>query len=132
MKTVLGLVLVTIMAFSVVTAVNAAEYKTVGLKIDGMTCGSCVDKVQTSLKKVEGVKEAEVTLATHTAKVVYDPSKTNEKALEGSVSTAGFKVSEVKAWDKSMSAKSKSESSEKAGCCGGGSCADKESKKKSI
>ncbi len=130
MKNILSLTLVATMAFSVVTAVSAAEYRTVGLKIDGMTCGSCVDKVQTSLKKVEGVKEAEVTLATHTAKVVYDPSKTDEKALKGSVSTAGFKVSEVKAWDKSMGAKS--ESSEKSGCCGGGTCADKASKKQPI
>ncbi len=130
MKNILSLTLVAMLALSLITAANAAAYRTVGLKIDGMTCGSCVDKVKTSLTKVEGVKEAEVTLATHTAKVVYDPSKTNEKALEGSVSTAGFKVSEVKAWDKSMSAKS--ESSGKSGCCGGGSCTDKENKKKSI
>ena len=40
------------------------------LSIEGMTCASCVGRVEKALKKVAGVLEAEVNLATETARVV--------------------------------------------------------------
>lgn len=121
--------IITVFSFCLVAIANAAEYKSIGLKIAGMSCSACAEKVQTSLNKVEGVKEAIVTLTTSTAKVVYDPSKTDENALKGSVKAAGYSITEIKAWDKTMT--SKAEASEKAGCCGG-VCTDKAAKKKSI
>ena len=39
------------------------------LPIDGMTCASCVARVEKALKKVPGVTEAEVNLATELATV---------------------------------------------------------------
>ena len=46
----------------------------ISLPITGMTCASCVRRVEKSLAKVAGVQEASVNLATEKAKVVYDPS----------------------------------------------------------
>ncbi|HYD58701.1 MAG TPA: heavy metal-associated domain-containing protein, partial [Burkholderiales bacterium] len=39
------------------------------LPIEGMTCASCVNRVEKALKKVPGVASAEVNLATETASV---------------------------------------------------------------
>ena len=39
------------------------------LPIEGMTCASCVARVEKALKKVPGVASAEVNLATETATV---------------------------------------------------------------
>jgi len=41
----------------------------VTLKIDGMTCASCVARVEKTLLKVEGVDAASVNLATEKAQV---------------------------------------------------------------
>ncbi|MGE4367039.1 heavy metal translocating P-type ATPase [Thermomonas sp.] len=40
------------------------------LDIEGMTCASCVGRVEKALRKVEGVREASVNLATETAAVI--------------------------------------------------------------
>ena len=39
------------------------------LPIEGMTCASCVGRVEKALKKVEGVQHAEVNLATERAMI---------------------------------------------------------------
>lgn len=39
------------------------------LSIEGMTCASCVGRVEKALKKVEGVENAEVNLATEKAMI---------------------------------------------------------------
>ena len=41
-----------------------------------MTCASCVGRVERGLKKVEGVGEVVVNLATERATVQYDPGLT--------------------------------------------------------
>ena len=43
--------------------------KTTTLAIDGMTCAACVARVEKALKGVEGVTEASVNLATHSARI---------------------------------------------------------------
>jgi Cu+-exporting ATPase len=45
---------------------------TLDLGVGGMTCASCVSRVERALKKVPGVREANVNLATETASIVYD------------------------------------------------------------
>ena len=42
--------------------------------VTGMTCASCVRRIEKALNKVEGVNEASVNLAAEKAKVVYDAS----------------------------------------------------------
>src|SRR5690348_8038425 len=45
----------------------------VTLDIQGMTCASCVRRVEKALSRVDGVEVAEVNLATEVATVSYDP-----------------------------------------------------------
>ena len=68
---------------AVVEAIRKAGYepldRTVDLKIEGMTCASCVAKVEKALKAVPGVLDAQVNLATERAHV---------RALAGGAETA--------------------------------------------
>ena len=41
-------------------------------RIEGMTCASCVRRVELAVGKVPGVKAASVNLATETADVTFD------------------------------------------------------------
>ena len=57
--------------------------------IGGMTCASCVRRVEKSLGKVEGVEQANVNLATERATVVADPA-TAVDDLVAAVTKAGY------------------------------------------
>jgi P-type Cu+ transporter len=60
------------------------------LDVEGMTCASCVRRVERSLNRVEGVSEASVNFATEQATVSYDPSVVDIGALTAAVEKAGF------------------------------------------
>src|SRR5690348_7102849 len=62
------------------------------LPIGGMTCASCVRRVERALSKVEGVHQAAVNLATERATVRYDPSVANLAQLRAAVERAGYTV----------------------------------------
>src|SRR6266508_1176279 len=64
----------------------------VTLPIEGMTCASCVRRIEKALNRVEGVREASVNLATERAQVVYDPATANLDALRAAVEKAGYQV----------------------------------------
>ncbi len=65
--------------------------KQIDLGIQGMTCASCVGRVERALKKVEGVSDASVNLATERASVSFDPARTNVPALLGAIEKSGYK-----------------------------------------
>lgn len=60
------------------------------LDIEGMTCASCVNRVQKALVRVDGVVDASVNLATETASVTYDPSAVGPAELSAAVEKAGY------------------------------------------
>jgi Cu+-exporting ATPase len=63
---------------------------TLDLGVGGMTCASCVARVERALKKVPGVTEASVNLATESARVTYTPSEQMEARLRRAVRDAGY------------------------------------------
>ncbi len=67
---------------------NAAASTT--LRIKGMTCASCAVRVQKSLSKLEGVKNANVNLATERATLVFDPKLVSPQDIERAVEKAGY------------------------------------------
>jgi mercuric ion transport protein len=75
---------------SSVTAAQTPSNQTVAFRVEGMTCGGCVASVESALKNVNGVKQANVDLDTKMAKVTFDPSKTNREALAEAVKKVGF------------------------------------------
>ena len=72
-----------------------AKTREVSLPVTGMTCASCVRRIEKALSKVEGVSEASVNLATEKAKVVYDPQATSLEAMKKAVERAGYGVREL-------------------------------------
>ncbi|MGH3706241.1 MAG: cation transporter, partial [Agromyces sp.] len=64
------------------------ETRTIDLGIEGMTCASCVSRVEKRLGRLEGV-EAEVNLATEKARVSF-PSTTSIDELVEAVRAAGY------------------------------------------
>jgi Cu+-exporting ATPase len=65
----------------------------VELKVDGMTCASCVRSVEKKLSKVSGVELARVNLGTGKATVEYDDSQAHIDQLIGAVEQIGFHAS---------------------------------------
>jgi len=58
--------------------------------INGMTCASCVSRVEKSLKKIDGVKNAEVNLTTERARVTYNQQPSEFDSVIKAVENAGF------------------------------------------
>lgn len=66
---------------------------TYSLAIEGMSCASCVGRVENALKKVDGVTAVSVNLITEQATVTAPPT-TQLSALRDAVEHAGYKVKE--------------------------------------
>lgn len=66
--------------------------KTLTLDVGGMTCAACVGRVERGLKKVDGVQDAAVNLATERASVTYDPALTTPAQLVKTVQDTGYEA----------------------------------------
>lgn len=64
------------------------------LKIEGMTCGGCVNSVTNVLKPIAGVSSVNVTLTPGEASIEFDPAKTNTSEFRNAIEDAGFDVVE--------------------------------------
>ncbi len=62
------------------------------LALEGMTCASCAMRIEKGLKKLPGVKDASVNLATEQATVTYDPSQTGPEQMVQKVDAVGYKA----------------------------------------
>src|SRR5438034_5490090 len=62
------------------------------LDLEGMTCASCAMRIEKGLKKVPGVKDANVNLATEEAVVNYDSAQTNLEQMVQKVEAVGYKA----------------------------------------
>src|SRR5215471_11969429 len=60
--------------------------------VTGMTCASCVNRVAKALKKLPGVQDASVNLATEQAAVSFDPAQVAPGQLLSAVEGAGYGV----------------------------------------
>ncbi|UPT58708.1 heavy metal translocating P-type ATPase [Geobacillus thermoleovorans] len=71
------------------------EPKTVTLKVTGMTCAACANRIEKVLNKMDGVK-AHVNLATEKATIQYDPSKQTIADIETKIENLGYGVATEK------------------------------------
>jgi Cu+-exporting ATPase len=77
--------------------VATADLTTADLAISGMTCASCVSRVERVLKKQPGVVAANVNLATERANVSYNPGEISADALAQAVTRAGYETRPLEA-----------------------------------
>ena len=62
----------------------------VSFQIRGMTCASCVARVERALRRAAGVESATVNLATESAKVRFADRETSLETLLETVTSAGY------------------------------------------
>jgi Cu+-exporting ATPase len=68
---------------------SSAAPASFALDIEGMTCASCVNRIERYLRKVDGIETANVNLATERATVVARPEVTVEQIV-AAVEAAGY------------------------------------------
>ncbi|OHC97603.1 MAG: copper-translocating P-type ATPase [Sphingomonadales bacterium RIFCSPHIGHO2_01_FULL_65_20] len=90
-------------AAAVTQAIRAAGYEpiehAIELKITGMTCASCVGRVERALKAAPGVLDASVNLATERATVRVLEGAADARALTEAVAKAGYTAEAASAPD---------------------------------
>lgn len=67
-------------------------HKTGTYKVKGMHCASCSSVIEKTLKKVEGVKSAEVNYGTEKAKISFDPEATSLNKLSEQIEPLGYSL----------------------------------------
>lgn len=75
------------------TSVSLGGINRVSLDIEGMHCSSCAAIIEKSIRKVDGVKEANVNFAAEKASILVDESVAQKEALIKAVEKAGYKAS---------------------------------------
>src|SRR5512147_2472747 len=62
----------------------------VEIPVSGMTCAACQARVQRTLSRQPGVRDAAVNLMTRTASVTYDPASASPQALVDAIRSTGY------------------------------------------
>ena len=82
-------------------AIEGAGYHPVAERLDlavgGMTCASCVGRVERTIARLPGVLDVAVNLATETASVTHLPEIANAARIKEAVEAAGYEVREAAA-----------------------------------
>lgn len=73
-----------------VPVASAALADTVTLRIKGMTCAGCTIATRKVLERLDGVAKADVSYATKTAVVTYDPAKVTPQQMIAAVATLEY------------------------------------------
>ncbi|MHA1229365.1 MAG: heavy metal translocating P-type ATPase [Candidatus Helarchaeota archaeon] len=69
------------------------EVEKLKVNIKGMTCASCVSKIESGLKNLEGVDNAVVNLGLENAYIEFDPKKLGYKDIIQTINKIGYKAS---------------------------------------
>ncbi|MEQ8248617.1 MAG: heavy metal translocating P-type ATPase [Alphaproteobacteria bacterium] len=62
------------------------------LPVEGMTCASCVARVEKALHRLPGVAKVSVNLAAERAQIAYDPTQTSAQEMAKAIGRTGFTV----------------------------------------
>ena len=86
-------------AADLIAAVNdtgfKAETEEIDFGVSGMTCASCVGRVERAIGALPGVVEAGVNLTTERARATYLPEAVSTADIRGAVEGAGYKTDDI-------------------------------------
>ena len=77
---------------TVITAGGDSKDESIKLTITGMTCASCVRKIETHLKRKAGIKSATVALTTSSATISFDRSLITVRNIIEEIVNIGFEA----------------------------------------
>lgn len=60
------------------------------MKVGGMSCAACAKAVERVTKKLDGVKESNVNIATEKAVISYDENKVSLDEINNAIIKAGY------------------------------------------
>src|SRR5262249_14306287 len=63
------------------------------VSVEGLSCVACEIPVRHALRKIDGVKSVQVSAATKTATVDFEPVKTNAEQLVAAINSTGYRAS---------------------------------------
>lgn len=66
--------------------------RSVTLKVEGMNCNGCAERIRAGLIAQPGVQTAAVSFEQGQARVLYEPQATDENRLVDAVQQLGFQV----------------------------------------
>jgi len=69
-----------------------AETKKEIIKIKGMHCKSCAEKIESKIKSLEGVNSAKVNLTEDKAEIKFDPNKINLNEIKTEIKKLGYSI----------------------------------------
>ncbi|MFL1875546.1 heavy-metal-associated domain-containing protein, partial [Hansschlegelia beijingensis] len=62
------------------------------LRIEGMDCGSCAQKIETAMRRLPGVAEVEVSVSAASMSITVDEDRTSRAAIRAKIDALGFKA----------------------------------------
>ena len=65
--------------------------KEIKLKIEGMHCTGCSERLEKVLNNTDGIEEAKVSFENKVAEIKFDENTTSEKEIKEAIEDAGFK-----------------------------------------
>ncbi|WP_421656381.1 heavy metal translocating P-type ATPase [Leptothermofonsia sp. ETS-13] len=65
------------------------------LKLRGMSCASCASNIEAAIRSVPGVTACTVNFGAEQASVIYNPQRTDIKAIQAAVGEAGYVASAI-------------------------------------
>lgn len=84
---------------NIVNLTYAGETKKACFNVEGMTCATCPITTKSAIKKLDGIKNAQVSLEMKKAIVSYDLTLTNPKEIKSKINSVGYKATEVQCAD---------------------------------
>ncbi|MCK8827979.1 heavy metal translocating P-type ATPase [Natroniella acetigena] len=83
--------------------IKSDQIKKITLKVSGMTCTSCSQRVEKALQQKEGIESAQVNFAVEKAYIEYNPTEIELEQVLGLIDQAGYKAELMDAQQKKLS-----------------------------
>lgn len=86
-----------VLASAAVSTADAQASRTerLTLRLEGMHCGACAERIEDTVGRLEGVVSADVDFEQTRAVVVYDPRRISPSRIIAAIEDAGFRARPV-------------------------------------
>lgn len=78
------------------SATVSSEPVEITYHVEGMTCDHCEQSIQKGVNELPGIQSVAANHEDSTTVVIYDPSKTDEKAITAAIEKRGYTVASSK------------------------------------
>ena len=74
---------------------SAHDEQSCVIRIEGMTCSSCVEKIESKLRELEAIESIQVRLQEKEARIAYNAGRTTPKEIAALICDLGYTVTDV-------------------------------------